>query len=48
LKRWNQIFRERLESGQELGLSREFIMKLLEAVHEESIQRQTNVMNKKD
>lgn len=48
LKRWNQIFRERLESGQELGLSREFIMKLLEVVHEESIQRQTNVMNKKD
>ncbi|TSA30581.1 MAG: 3-deoxy-7-phosphoheptulonate synthase [Bacteroidetes bacterium] len=48
LKRWNQIFRERLESGLEHGLSRDFIMKLLEAVHEESIQRQINVMNKKD
>lgn len=48
LKRWNQIFRERIENGEELGLSREFIMKLLEVVHEESIQRQINVMNKKD
>jgi chorismate mutase len=45
LKRWSQIFRERLESGRELGLSREFILKLLEAVHEESIQRQLDVMN---
>jgi len=45
LRRWSQIFRERLESGQELGLSREFIHKLLEAVHEESIQRQINIMN---
>ncbi len=48
LKRWNQIFRERIENGQELGLTREFIMKLLEVVHEESIQRQIDVMNKKD
>ncbi|MFH1160999.1 MAG: chorismate mutase [bacterium] len=46
LKRWNQIFRERLETGQELGLSREFILKLLEAVHEESIQRQIDIMNR--
>ncbi len=48
IKRWNQIFRERIKSGQELGLSKEFIMKLLEAVHEESIQRQISIMNKKD
>jgi len=48
LKRWNQIFRERIERGEELGLTREFIMKLLEVVHEESIQRQIDVMNKKD
>ena len=46
LKRWNQIIRDRVESGQELGLSREFLMKLLEAVHEESIQRQIDVMNR--
>ncbi|MBC8314729.1 MAG: bifunctional 3-deoxy-7-phosphoheptulonate synthase/chorismate mutase type II [Bacteroidales bacterium] len=48
LKRWNQIFSERIHTGQELGLSKEFIMKLLEAVHEESIQKQIDVMNKKD
>lgn len=46
LKRWNQIFKERIENGEELGLPREFIMKLLEVVHEESIQRQIDVMNK--
>jgi len=46
LKRWNQIFRERIENGEEHGLSREFIMKLLEIVHEESIQRQINKMDK--
>lgn len=48
LKRWNQIFRERIETGEGLGLSREFIMKLLEVVHQESIQRQINVMNQKE
>jgi chorismate mutase len=48
LKRWNQIFRERIENGEELGLNREFIMKLLEIVHQESIQRQINVMNDND
>lgn len=48
LKRWNQIFGERLESGTQHGLSRDFIMKLLEAVHGESIQRQINIMNKKE
>ncbi len=48
LKRWNQIFRERIENGEELGLTREFIMKLLEIVHQESIQRQIDVMNDND
>jgi chorismate mutase len=48
LKRWNQVIRERLESGQHLGLSREFLVKLLEAVHEESIQRQVNIMNREE
>ena len=48
LKRWNQVIRERVKSGEQLGLSREFVLKLLEAVHEESIQRQIDVMNRKD
>ena len=46
VKRWNQITRDRIETGIKLGLSREFILKLLESVHEEGIQRQINVMNR--
>ena len=46
LKRWSQIIRERVLAGEKLGLSREFLLKLLEAVHEESIQRQTEIMNR--
>ena len=48
LKRWNQIIRERVDAGVHLGLSREFLLKLLEALHEESIQRQIDVMNRGD
>lgn len=48
LKRWNHIIRDRVNAGIRLGLSREFILKLLEAVHEVSIQRQTDVMNRQD
>ncbi|MDP4282656.1 MAG: chorismate mutase [Bacteroidota bacterium] len=48
LKRWSQIIRGRVEAGINLGLSREFLLKLLEALHEESIQRQAEVMNRKD
>lgn len=48
LKRWSQIIRERVDSGEHLGLSRSFLMKLLEALHEESIQRQIDVMNRED
>ena len=46
LKRWSQIIRNRVDAGVRMGLSREFLLKLLEALHEESIQRQTDVMNK--
>ncbi len=45
LKRWNQVIRDRLDTGSKLGMNREFIMKLLEIIHDESIQRQINVMN---
>ncbi len=48
LKRWNQIIQDRLDAGVRLGLSREFILKLLEVLHEETIQRQTEVMNRKE
>jgi chorismate mutase len=45
LKRWNQIIRDRVENGIRLGLNRGFILKLLEAIHDESIQKQIDVMN---
>jgi chorismate mutase len=46
LKRWSQIIHERVNNGIALGLSRRFLLKLLETLHEESIQRQTDVMNR--
>lgn len=46
LKRWSQLTRDRVEAGIRMGLSREFILKLLESVHEEGIQRQIDVMNR--
>jgi chorismate mutase len=48
LKRWSEIIRDRVNAGVNLGLSRDFLLKLLESLHEESIQRQTDVMNRKD
>ena len=48
LKRWSQIIHDRVNAAVKLGLSKEFMSKLLEALHEESIQRQTEVMNRKD
>jgi chorismate mutase len=46
LKRWNQLTHDRIEAGIRMGLTREFIRKLLETVHEEGIQRQIDVMNR--
>ena len=46
LKRWSRVIHERLDAGVHLGLSREFLVKLLELIHEESIQRQADVMNR--
>ncbi|MEI6899785.1 MAG: chorismate mutase, partial [Bacteroidota bacterium] len=48
LKRWSQIIHGRVNSAVKLGLSKEFISKLLEALHEESISRQTEVMNRQE
>jgi chorismate mutase len=46
LKRWSRIIHDRVDNGVRLGLSRDFLLRLLEALHEESIQRQTEVMNR--
>ncbi|HLF63247.1 MAG TPA: bifunctional 3-deoxy-7-phosphoheptulonate synthase/chorismate mutase type II [Saprospiraceae bacterium] len=39
--RWNEIIRNALAHGSEIGLSEEFIMKYLSAIHQESIDRQS-------
>jgi chorismate mutase len=41
VERWNEIIRNALMHGEELGLSETFIMKYLSAIHQESIERQT-------
>lgn len=43
--RWNEILERALAKGEQLGLSREFIVKYFDAVHMESIHHQTRVMN---
>ena len=46
LKRWNKIIRDRLDNGIRRGLNKDFVMKLLEAIHDETIQKQVDVMNR--
>jgi len=46
IRRWRQLMDDRTEAGIRLGLSRDFILKLLETVHEEGIRRQIDVMNR--
>lgn len=43
LKRWSNIIQERLENGRNLGVDPEFLIKVLELVHKESIVRQTKI-----
>jgi len=45
LKRWNNIITSRIEKGEMLGIEREFLLKLLELVHKESIRIQTDMMD---
>lgn len=46
IERWNQIRKQAVERGAEFGLSEEFIENLLKAIHQESINQQSKVMNK--
>lgn len=48
LKRWRTIVRERLKMGVSNGLDKDFVLKLLEIIHKESIGRQTKIYNTKD
>jgi len=46
-RRWDEIIKKNIEKGKEKGLSAEFIEKLLDSIHEESINHQNAVMNAK-
>jgi chorismate mutase len=43
--RWNELLDRAFRKGEALGLSKEFITKYYDAVHMESINHQTNIMN---
>jgi chorismate mutase len=45
-KRWDDMLKNRLRLGSRKGLSEEFIIKLFRSIHQESINHQTNVMNR--
>ncbi|HAW59040.1 MAG TPA: 3-deoxy-7-phosphoheptulonate synthase [Bacteroidales bacterium] len=45
IKRWRQMLADRLESGSQLGLDKDFLQQLLQLVHDESIRRQQNILN---
>ena len=44
--RWNDILEKATKKGEKLGLTKDFILKYMDAVHLESINRQNSVMNK--
>lgn len=44
--RWNEILEKAVKKGEKLDLTKDFILKYLDAVHLESINRQNKVMNK--
>ena len=46
--RWDEILRKRIEEAGRKGMSEEFIIKVFRAIHQESINHQTKVMNSKD
>jgi chorismate mutase len=43
--RWDEIIRNKIDQAAKKGLSEEFIIKVFRAIHEESINHQTHVMN---
>lgn len=48
LKRWSNILKDRLENGESHGIDREFLLKILQLMHKESIARQTNIYHSKE
>jgi len=46
--RWDEIMKKSIDLGAAEGLSAEFIDSIFKAIHQESINHQTQIMNKKD
>jgi len=44
--RWNELVKNHIENGAKKGLTTDFITKVFNAVHQESIERQNNLINK--
>ena len=44
IQRWSDIFYDRLNLGAGNGMSRDFIIQMLQCIHEESIRRQAEIM----
>ncbi|MEI6577047.1 MAG: bifunctional 3-deoxy-7-phosphoheptulonate synthase/chorismate mutase type II [Bacteroidota bacterium] len=45
IKRWRDIIVDRMDVGIKLGLDRDFLLKVLELIHQESIRRQMDILN---
>jgi chorismate mutase len=43
--RWDQLLNKRITDGNKKGLSEDFVMKVFRAIHQESINHQTRIMN---
>ena len=43
--RWEELLNERINMGGMMGLSEEFVRELYVLIHEESIRKQTEIMN---
>jgi len=46
IERWEKILKNRTLLAEKAGLSDDFIKKMLEIIHQESIRLQTKIMNK--
>ena len=46
MTRWSDIVQKRIATGQAMGLSEAFLKKLLDLIHQESINIQTEILNK--
>ncbi|MBI9034557.1 MAG: bifunctional 3-deoxy-7-phosphoheptulonate synthase/chorismate mutase type II [Bacteroidales bacterium] len=45
LKRWGNLIKNRMELGETLNLDKDFLLKILELLHKQSIQVQTDIMS---